>query len=352
MSLNASCAPIRVRFGRRFIVGLTTIALLAGLVGTVTPARAQTTVLHDQYNNSAQTTTNSQNYDTVSDTYDNEAADDFEVPAGATWTIATVEVAGQYHSPNDRPSSVNVRIYRDATGLPGTSVEEWPNLQPTGGFGSPNFSNFSIPLPDAPPLGAGRYWISVQVNLVSGQHWFWRNRSATTLNPAAWRNPGGAWETPCENWGQRAATCAPSGDLAATDPDQVFRLLGASGGNQTGGPSTARNIQLCQGDVAGPGTACDTSDAFNEPGTEHEFTARVTDRRGDPVANVPVEFRETGPGVFTPQGGSTATVTTDANGLAAVILTSDVAGESSVVAEIDAGDPPTFREPGVDDDEC
>ncbi len=478
------------------------LSLFMGVLVAVTPARAQTTVLHDQYDNLTSTTTNSQNYDSVNDDYDNEAADDFEVPAGTTWTIQTFEVDGQYNSPDDRPSSLNVRIYHDANGLPGALVEEWLNLQPTGGFGEPDYSNFSIPLPDAPALSPGRYWISVQVNLVSGEHWFWRNRSETDFNPAAWRNPGGAWETPCEDWGRRAATCAPSGDLSTSNPDQVFRLIGTAGtgtgttgvaldmdaddgaptnssGNPgacdlstagsdparessavneidpttataignfhricaaafssgqtnagrvaqaritftiqgpgriyaagSGGscnvsarpaaattvkvtanaagyafaclysqavgrttvtassgqpavsatgtkdwvvdPATARFIQLCQRDIAGPN--CDTADAFNEPGDEHEFTARVTDAQGNPVANVPVEFRETGSGVFVPGETNTTTVNTDANGLARAILTSDEEGESSVVAEISPSDSTgSFRGPGVDDDEC
>jgi len=114
-------------------------------------------------------------------------------------------------------------------------------------------------------------------------------------------------------------------------------------------PGTARYIQLCHGDVAG--TTCETADQTNEPGDDHEFTARVTDAQGNPVANVPVQFRETGPGIFTPQGGSSATVTTDANGLAAVLLTSAVEGTSTVVAEIDPGNT-TARQAGANNDEC
>lgn len=114
-------------------------------------------------------------------------------------------------------------------------------------------------------------------------------------------------------------------------------------------PSTARFIQLCHGDVAG--TTCETGQQTNEPGDEHEFTARVTDAQGNPVANVPVQFRETGPGIFTPQGGSSATVNTDANGLAAVLLTSAVEGTSTVVAEIDPGNT-SARQAGAGNDQC
>lgn len=114
-------------------------------------------------------------------------------------------------------------------------------------------------------------------------------------------------------------------------------------------PNTARFIQLCHGDVAG--TTCDTAPATNAPGEQHQLTARVTDRQGNPVANVPVQFRETGPAIFIPQGGSSATVNTDANGLASVIMRSEVEGTSSVVAEIDPGNT-TARQAGANNDEC
>jgi uncharacterized protein (DUF2141 family) len=116
-------------------------------------------------------------------------------------------------------------------------------------------------------------------------------------------------------------------------------------------PNTARYIQLCHGDVAG--TTCETANQTNEPGDDHEMTARVTDRQGNPVANVQVQFREIGPGIFTPQGGSTANTTTDANGLAAVLLTSDVEGTSTIVAEIMSGTGGGGgRGAGAADDEC
>ena len=254
-----------------------TLALAFGLLLVGSPAGAQS-VLYDQLGNNASTITNSQNYETANDAYDNEAADDFEVPAGATWVIGTFEVVGQYNDPDDRPSGVNVRIYRDAAGLPGELVEEWLNLQPTGGFGAPNYSNLSIPLPDAPPLTEGRYWISVQVNLVSGQHWYWRNRTTTTLNPAAWRNPGGAWETPCEEWGQRAATCAPGGELATSDPDQVFRLLEDDSSASPACDDGSDNDGDGFVDLEDPGCDSpndDSEDPFNEP----ELQTRRHERR-------------------------------------------------------------------------
>jgi len=140
----------------------------------------------------------------------------------------------------------------------------------------------------------------------------------------------------------RTTVTASSGNPAQTDTGTK---------DWTVSPATARFIQLCHGDIAG--TTCETANQTNEPNDEHEMTARVTDRQGNPVANVPVQFRETGPAIFTPQGGSTATVTTDANGLASVLMTSDVQGDSTIVAEISpVGTGGGFRGAAANDDEC
>lgn len=198
------------------------LTLALGLTAVTGPATAQVVSLYDQYNNAASTSTNSQNYDAASDDLDNEAADDFRVPAGATWKIGTVEVAGVYVG-SGRPTGVNVSIYRDEGGLPGERVRQWLAILPTGGFESPNFS---LPLTDPPALAAGQYWLSVQVDEAGGSQWFWQNRSLTDLDPAVWRNEdGGSDVNICSDWEPRAATCAPGGGLAETDPDQVFRLL-------------------------------------------------------------------------------------------------------------------------------
>lgn len=335
---------------RIYTVALATLSLIAGLVQAL-PAQAQTIVLHNQNDNKADLTS-SQNYEAASSSKDTEAADDFEVPQGAMWTVSKIAVLGQYNSPTTRPTGANVRIYEDATGLPGALVDEWLDVDPAGGFGSPNYSNFSVPLSNPPQLAAGRYWISVQADLASGAHWSWRNRTTANFSPAAYRNPGDGWETTCSEWGARAAACAPTAPVAAglatTDPDQAFLLEGST----SPAPTTARFIQLCHDELSG--ASCDIAAATNDPDDEHELTARVTDPAGIPVPGVPVEFRQTGlVGTFTPQGGTTATVISDDDGLARVLLTSAEEGESTVVAEISpVGGSGSFRGAGPTDDEC
>lgn len=119
------------------------------------------------------------------------------------------------------------------------------------------------------------------------------------------------------------------------------------------GPATpeARNIRLCHGGTAG--ATCDTSPRARGPEDLHEVAALVTDRAGNPLANVPVELREVGPAVFTPSGAGTVLVTTGSDGIARAVLTSDQFGTSTIVAEISPpGTTGSFRGPGTADDEC
>lgn len=79
----------------------------------------------------------------------------------------------------------------------------------------------------------------------------------------------------------------------------------------------------------------------------------MTDQEGDPLAGVPVEVREVGPARFTPSGASTVVVTTGPDGIARVVLESDVEGTSVIVAEISPpGSAGSIRGPGAADDEC
>ena len=200
--------------------------VLAGLVAAPNDAHALS-VLYDRSGEAAATITNSQNYEAALDTHDAEAADDFQVPTGSTWSVESISVKGQYSGNMVQPTSTNVRLYSDAGGVPGVMIQAWLGVVPNGGFGSPSYSDFTIPLASPPTLAAGHYWISVQADLASGSHWSWRNRMVTNLSPAAYRNPGGGWGTSCDAWSPRATTCA-GGNLAASDPDQAFLLSGTS----------------------------------------------------------------------------------------------------------------------------
>lgn len=148
-------------------------------------------VLYDQYDNLSQSAVSSQNFETQSDPYDDQAADDFDIGAGETWLIDRVDVAGAYTPGYGPANSVNVFFYAGAGNLPGAPVFTQTEIIPAGLAEG----NFSIALTSPAALTQGHYWISVQANQAvnpNGQ-WFWRNRRAKSDNFAAWRNPGGAF---------------------------------------------------------------------------------------------------------------------------------------------------------------
>jgi Ca2+-binding RTX toxin-like protein len=75
--------------------------------------------------------------------------------------------------------------------------------------------------------------------------------------------------------------------------------------------------------------------ATNPPGTIHAVTATVKDQFGNPVSGVNVTFTEAGPGEFR-AGGSTQTVTTDANGQARAEVTTlaTETGDQTITASL------------------
>ena len=144
------------------------------------------------------------------------------------------------------------------------------------------------------------------------------------------------------------------GDPDAGDPqDAVQKTWFVPAPPPDPGPSTPepRNVRLCHGSTVAP--VCDTAPRLREAGDEHEVAALVTDRQGSPLANVPVELRETGPATFTLGGAGSVLATTGADGIARAVLTSAGPGTSSIVAEISPpGTTGSLRGPGAADDEC
>src|SRR6185369_621315 len=98
------------------------------------------------------------------------------------------------------------------------------NTPITSGAGT---GSFSVDLPAPCVLAAGTYWVSVQARMdfSAGGQWGWNDRTVTSNSPAAWRNPGGGFGSPCTNWGVRAGLC----NIDAGSPDQVFQIVGTAG---------------------------------------------------------------------------------------------------------------------------
>lgn len=183
-------------------------------------------VLYDQTAGAGTNSLASQNFEAAYDVYDCQGADDFEVPAGETWSITSIDAPGAYYNGVGPATSFNVWFYTDASGLPGTEVASALNASYTdpGGLGS-----VTIDISPAIDLSEGTYWISVQANLdygVGGQ-WGWTEHLPINTE-SAWQNPGGGFGSPCTTWGYRVTTCGVVGTTGY--PDFAFILNGTSGG--------------------------------------------------------------------------------------------------------------------------
>ena len=202
-----------------------TPALTGTGVPTPPPAPPDAVVLHDQLNNPATNSITSQNFEAANDPFDSFLADDFVVPAGNSWNIELVEVAGVYFNGTGPAQSVNVWFYANGTAggvanVPvGSPVCAFLNLVALDTAGS-----FVIPMTGACCLSSGAYWVVVQVNMpfVPNGQWGWTERTLQNNNSAAWQNPGGGFGA-CPTW-NRKQICIP----AATGPDQMFRLSGTA----------------------------------------------------------------------------------------------------------------------------
>jgi hypothetical protein len=202
----------------------------AGAGGSGTPSlpaapNLPTVVLYDQINNAAPPGgVTSQNFEAAFNTSDSFAADDFVVPAGQSWSITGVDVAGEYSGVGGPAASVNVFFYANGgSNLPGALVASYANIAYSSGPG------FVITLSPAVVLSSGTYWVSVQANQDFGTagQWFWDNRTVISNSGAAWQNPGGGFGVGCTTWGRKgpgAGTCLTT----QNGPDQLFRLNGTA----------------------------------------------------------------------------------------------------------------------------
>lgn len=167
--------------------------------------------------------------------FSTEAADDFVIAGRTAWLLQGVDVLGAYYGQGTLgpAQSVNVHVYLDQNGLPGTLQCSQRNLRPRSGL---NNGAFEVDLPVACRLSAGRYWIAVQANQnfsTSGQ-WGWGERVAVREGASVWRNPANGYQTGCDGWDRRADCGVGAGDF-------LFRLRGeeATGGGTCKASATA-----------------------------------------------------------------------------------------------------------------
>ncbi len=91
----------------------------ASFSGNAFKATNDAKVLYNQNSNYAGGYVDSQNFTSIYEPYDDQAADDFVVPIGSTWTIREVDVSGAYFDGSAPASSENVIFYKDRKGSPG-----------------------------------------------------------------------------------------------------------------------------------------------------------------------------------------------------------------------------------------
>jgi hypothetical protein len=136
-----------------------------------------------------------------------QGADDFTVPAGASWQISSVDVVG------DTPSGLTARvfIYANSGSLPGSLLFQQIGIPITGTNG------FSAPVSGAPALGPGTYWVSVQTSGTS--QWSWSSSQTTAGHTAVWGNPANGYSTGCTSY-----TPLPGCDSFSPSQSFLFRL--------------------------------------------------------------------------------------------------------------------------------
>src|SRR5437764_8196050 len=190
-------------------------------IGRPPAPAAPNVVLWDQFNNAGTNATLSATF-TDFPTFSSDLADDFTVPAGATWSVTSIDAQGTYFNGPGPATSWNVYIYNNASCLPSTVVYSILNTTVTV-VGT----TFTVNLVPAAVLPPGQYFVEIQANMTFGTQgeWGWTDRTLQCLCPAAWQNPGGGFGV-CPTWAPKLATCVPG----ASGPDQVYRLNGTTTG--------------------------------------------------------------------------------------------------------------------------
>ena len=97
------------------------IAHITSSANIVVPA-ATTAVLYDQMNAPAGGGITSQDFEAANDAYDDQAADDFVVPAGQTWNVTGVDVVGYLTAVP--ATAFNVYFYQNAAATPSFAPQQ------------------------------------------------------------------------------------------------------------------------------------------------------------------------------------------------------------------------------------
>lgn len=148
---------------------------------------------------------------------DTLGADDFTIAGSSPCQLSRITAYGQYFNQQGAAASVQVTIWQNASGAPGS-------LWWTQTFSGSNLIDaqgtfiMTLASPLAIPAGT-TYWISVQAQAVSmSDSWGWDTANPQTGYAAQWENPGDGYGTGCNTWANMM------GCTGSTDPDFAFTL--------------------------------------------------------------------------------------------------------------------------------
>lgn len=136
------------------------------------------------------------------DTYNAQAADDFIVPAGETFSFNAVQVKGAKNDPAATDfEAINVFFYNDDAGLPGDLLYEF-NV--TSADDDLMFMDgvFSALLPETLEFTEGTYWVSFQAvgDYATYNQWWIYAQSTITGTEGVWQNPDDGFGTGATTW--------------------------------------------------------------------------------------------------------------------------------------------------------
>ncbi|HLY06189.1 MAG TPA: hypothetical protein VKR31_10605 [Rhizomicrobium sp.] len=131
--------------------------------------------------------------------YDEYLADDFTVPAGATWKVKEVDTTGFYYIEAGPATSVNVLFWKGKKLPKGTTaMVECDNIKPKDGLST---GVFVIKLPKSCKVNlkggseGTTYWLTVQANLsgpFTSGYWAWSSNATVNGNMASAYDYGGS----------------------------------------------------------------------------------------------------------------------------------------------------------------
>ncbi|MFM9838184.1 MAG: T9SS type A sorting domain-containing protein [Cyclobacteriaceae bacterium] len=151
-----------------------------------------------------------------------QSADDFIIPVGQTWSIEKVTVPGAV---NGAPvlNAARVIIFKDTVGAPGVEIYNSGLLVPASGTANPALD---LRLTTPANLNAGKFWISVYVQLAfgTGNQWFWATTNTLTGSEARFRDPSDLFGSGAIDW------TTQSGAFGGTPVDMLFALFGKATG--------------------------------------------------------------------------------------------------------------------------